>query len=439
MVNLFFKNTLFLTLFLIISCVNRNESDHALTVGSSDNRESPELDFAKANSSKTEANTPIKNSENRDKELIVGSNQTEKYVPLLEGKRVGIVTNPSGLIFKSYPHTAEESTHIVDSLLQREINVIKVFSPEHGFRGDKDAGEKIKDGTDPKTGLPIVSLHGKNKKPTQEQLHDLDILLFDIQDVGVRFYTYISTLTYVVEAAAEKGIPVILLDRPNPNAHYIDGPTLEKEHSSFLGMHPVPLVYGMTIGEYAKMVIGEQWITNSSKAQLTVIPLDQWTHDTKYSLPVRPSPNLPNYKSINLYPSLGFFEGTTINAGRGTEMQFQIFGSSKLPSEFFSFSYTPKPNFGSKSPKENGKICQGLDLRSTEYLSRVNLEWLIEAYTRHTDKEKFFKTKSFTLHAGNTKLQKQIEEGYTFKEIKRSWINDIENFKKVRNKYLLYK
>ncbi len=438
MVNLFFKNTLFLTLFLIISCVNGNESDHALTQGSPDSRESRKLDFAKADSSKTKASAQVKNSENRDKELLVAANQTEKYVPLLEGKRVGIVTNPSGLIFKSYPHTAEESTHIVDSLLKRKIKVTKVFSPEHGFRGDKDAGEKIKDGTDPKTGLPIVSLHGKNKKPTQEQLHDLDILVFDIQDVGVRFYTYISTLTYVIEAAAEKGIPVILLDRPNPNAHYIDGPTLEKEHRSFLGMHPVPLVYGMTIGEYATMVIGEQWIDYSEQADLTIIALENWNREMKYHLPVRPSPNLPNDKSINLYPSLGFFEGTHINAGRGTEMQFQIFGSSKLPVHKFPFTYTPQPNFGSKSPKENGEICQGWDLRTTEYMSSVNLEWLIEAYMNYTDKENFFKTASFTLHAGNTKLQKQIEEGYTFKEIKRSWIKDTENFKQIRKNYLLY-
>ena len=438
MVNLFIKNTLFLTLFLIISCVNKNESDHALPLDSTKNGKSQEIAFAKAESQQTTTKASSNSIENQEKQIIVAANRTEKYIPLLVGKRVGIVTNPSGLIFKSYPHTAKESTHIVDSLLKRAINVTKVFSPEHGFRGDADAGEKVKDGTDPKTGLPIISLHGKNKKPTQEQLEDLDVILFDIQDVGVRFYTYISTLTYVLEAAAEKGVPVIVLDRPNPNAHYIDGPTLEPEHSSFLGMHPVPLVYGMTIGEYGQMVIGQKWIENAQKASLTVIKLENWSRHMRYSLPVRPSPNLPNDTSINLYPSLGFFEGTHINAGRGTEMQFQIFGSSELPEAYFPFRYTPKPNFGSKKPKENGEICQGIDLRTTKYMSHVNLEWLIEAYTAYPGKKEFFKTNSFTLHAGNTKLQKQIEEGYTFQEIKRSWTKDIENFKKIRENYLLY-
>lgn len=436
MVNLFFKNTFFLTLFLIISCGNSKETQDTSIGKAADSIESTELAFAKAYTSQTTviASDTVVASPN----VIVGANQTEKYIPLLEGKRVGIITNPSGLLFKSLPHAKENSTHIVDSLLQRGIEVVTVFSPEHGFRGNADAGENVKDGKDPKTGLPILSLHGKNKKPTQEQLDGLDVLVFDIQDVGVRFYTYISTLTYVLEAAAHKGIPVIVLDRPNPNAHYIDGPTLEPEHSSFLGMHPVPLVYGMTIGEYAQMVVGEQWIDHAQKAQLTVIALKNWSRESRYDLPVRPSPNLPNATSINLYPSLGFFEGTHINAGRGTEMQFQIIGSSKLDATYFPFTYTPQPNFGSKNPKEKGKLCQGLDLRTTPYMSHVNLEWLIEAYTAYADKPNFFKTSSFTLHAGNTTLQKQIEQGYTFKEIKRSWIKDIEDFKKIRAQYVLY-
>ena len=436
MVNLFIKNTLFLTLFLIISCVNGNVCDNAFAKSSERDSRPTEERSGKADSTKNPV-TDAKPAANTE-DIIVGANQTEKYIPLLKGKRVAIITNPSALLFKSFPHTKKESTHIVDSLISSGVNVVKVFSPEHGFRGDADAGEKVKDGQDPKTGLPIISLHGKNKKPTQEQLDGLDVLVFDIQDVGVRFYTYISTLTYVMEAAAEKGIPVIVLDRPNPNAHYIDGPTLEPENSSFLGMHPVPLVYGMTIGEYAQMVIGEQWIDDADKALLTVIPLGNWTREMKYSLPVRPSPNLPNDTSINLYPSLGFFEGTHINAGRGTEMQFQILGSSQLPAEFFPFTYTPQPNFGSKNPKEKGKLCQGLDLRTTDYMERVNLEWLIEAYTGYADKANFFKTRSFTLHAGNTQLQKQIEQGYTFKKIKSTWIKDIENFKKIRTPYLLY-
>lgn len=420
---LLLKNTFFLTLFILISCGNRNTS-------SIPDEDGDAYAFAKAK--KTSLNTA------QEPSIIVGANRTSLYLPLLDGKKVGIVTNQSGLIFKTEEHHKDQSTHIVDSLLQLQVNIQRVYSPEHGFRGNADAGEEVKDGKDPKTGLPIISLHGKNKKPTQEQLDGIDVLLFDIQDVGVRFYTYISTLTYVMEAAAEKGIPVIVLDRPNPNAHYIDGPTLESEHRSFLGMHPIPLVYGMTIGEYAGMVNGERWLTGGIQCDVTVIPLENWTYTATYSLPTRPSPNLPNDKSINLYPSLGFFEGTTINAGRGTEMQFQIFGSPHLDATYFPFEYTPQPNFGAKHPKEKGNLCHGIDLRDQEYISRVNLEWLVEAYTAHADKENFFKTASFTLHAGTKKLQEQIEKGYTFKEIKKGWYADIDAFKGIREKYLLY-
>lgn len=420
---LLLKNTFFLTLFILISCGNRNASSIPKEDGDA---------YAFAKAEKTSINTVQKSS------IIVGANRTSLYLPFLDGKKVGIVTNQSGLIFKTEKHHKDQSTHIVDSLLQLQVNIQRVYSPEHGFRGNADAGENVEDGKDPKTGLPIISLHGKNKKPTQEQLEGIDVLLFDIQDVGVRFYTYISTLTYVMEAAAEKGIPVIVLDRPNPNAHYIDGPTLESEHSSFLGMHPIPLVYGMTIGEYAGMVNGERWLTDGIQCDIIVIPLENWTYTTTYSLPTRPSPNLPNDKSINLYPSLGFFEGTTINAGRGTEMQFQIFGSPHLDATYFPFEYTPQPNFGAKHPKEKGNLCNGIDLRDQEYMARVNLEWLVEAYTAHIDKENFFKTASFTLHAGTKKLQEQIEKGYTFKEIKKGWYADIDAFKGIREKYLLY-
>ena len=416
---IFFKNTLFLMLTLLISCANSGGDSNA---------------FAKAEFKKE---TVLQETPSQEP-IVTAANRTALYLPLLKDKKVGVVTNKSGLIFKSTPHSERESTHIVDSLISSGITVTRVFSPEHGFRGDVDAGEQVKDGKDPKTGLDIISLYGKNKKPSQAQLEGLDVILFDIQDVGVRFYTYISTLTYVMEAAAEKGIPVIVLDRPNPNAHYIDGPTLEKEHMSFLGMHEVPLVYGMTIGEYAMMVNGEGWLKNKMQCELTVIPLENWDYTTPYSLPTRPSPNLPNDKSINLYPSLGFFEGTTINAGRGTEMQFQIFGAPDFSPSIFQFSYTPEPNFGSKDPKHKGKLCYGVDLRNQEYMSRVNLEWLIEAYTASTDKNNFFKTASFTLHAGNKKLQQQIQDGYTFKEIKRDWIKDIETFKNIRKKYLMY-
>lgn len=414
-----FKNTLFLTLTLLISCANTGGDKTA---------------FAKAESKQpTTSNVVV-----IDSSITVGANRTELYLPLLANKNVGVVTNKSGLIFTETSHTEAQSTHLVDSLLSMGVTIKKVFSPEHGFRGNIDAGEKVKDGKDPKTGLNIISLYGKNKKPTAQQLEGVDVLLFDIQDVGVRFYTYISTLTYVMEAAAESGIPVIVLDRPNPNAHYIDGPTLEKEHTSFLGMHEIPLVYGMTIGEYAKMVNGEGWLKDKITVDLTVIPLENWSYQRKYALPTRPSPNLPNDKSINLYPSLGFFEGTTVNAGRGTEMQFQIFGAPDFPKEHFSFLYTPQPNFGSKSPKYKGVTCNGKDLRDEAYMNTVNLEWLIEAYAASSKKDTFFKTASFTLHAGSTQLQQDIEAGYTFKEIKRKWLPGIERFKKIRSKYLMY-
>ena len=247
-------------------------------------------------------------------------------------------------------------------MLKLNINIKKVFSPEHGFRGKADAGELVKDGKDTKNRIDIYSLHGKHKKPTKEQLQDIDIMVFDIQDVGVRFYTYISTLHYVMEACAEKNIPLLILDRPNPNGNYVDGPVLEKEHSSFLGMHPIPLVHGMTIGEYAQMINGENWLSYSIQCKLTIIPLKNYTHTSTYNLPVRPSPNLPNDQSIKLYPSLGLFEGTNINAGRGTEFQFQRYGAPFLNKDHYEFSYTPIANFGAKYPKHQNTVCYGADL-----------------------------------------------------------------------------
>ncbi len=362
----------------------------------------------------------------------VGANSTEKYSSLLKGKHIAIVANQTSVIFKN--NTQNQYTHLVDSLLQRGVAISKVFSPEHGFRGKSDAAEHVANGIDKKTGLPIISLYGKNKKPTKEQLQDINLVIFDIQDVGVRFYTYISTLHYVMEACAESNIPVVVLDRPNPNGHYIDGPTLKKEHKSFVGMHEVPLVYGMTIGEYAQMINGEHWLKNKIKCDLTVIPLKNYTHTTSYNLPIRPSPNLPNSTSINLYPSLGFFEGTTINAGRGTEFQFQRYGAPWFPKT--NFKYTPKPNFGSKYPKHKNKLCYGVDLSKEQKISKVNIKWLKDAYTKTP--ENFF-GKTFTIHAGNTELQKQLEQKTSVKEIEHSWKKDIEKFKKIRKKYLLYK
>jgi len=367
----------------------------------------------------------------QDDAIIVGANNTEKYISLLAGKRVAIAANQTSVIFK----TDNSYVHIVDSLLQLNINIVKVFSPEHGFRGKSDAGEHVADDLDKKTGLPIISLHGKTRKPSPEILSDVDIIVFDIQDVGARFYTYISTMSIIMEAAAELNIPVIVLDRPNPNGHYVDGPVLEIEHKSFLGMHPVPLVYGMTIGEYAKMVNGEHWLKNGIQCNLTVIPLQNYTHKSEYNLPIRPSPNLPNDKSINLYPSLGFFEGTTINAGRGTEFQFQRYGAPNFPKS--EFTYIPQPNFGSKYPKHEGKQCNGVDLTNVPKMSKVDLTWLIDAYNK-TPKETSFFGKTFTVHVGNTTLQQQIEKGMNASEISATWVKDLNKFNKIRGKYLIY-
>lgn len=386
---------------------------------------------------KANSNTQISNSKAEKKNIVVGANRTTAYVPLIKNKRVGIVANQTSVIFKT---SSENSTyvHLVDSLLSLNVNIKKVFAPEHGFRGQADAGEKVSDGMDEKTGLPILSLHGKNRKPTQEQLGDLDVILFDIQDVGVRFYTYIATLQLVMEAAAEANITVIVLDRPNPNGHYVDGPIMEAEHTSFLGMTKIPLVYGMTIGEYAKMVNEEGWLESDLKADLTIIELENYTHNSSYSLPIRPSPNLPNDTAINLYPSLGLFEGTNINAGRGTEFQFQRYGASFLDSTQYDFNYWPKPNFGSKYPKEDGKKVFGKDLSNHPKMSSVSLKWVMNAYNNCVDKSKFFNTSGFTRHAGNQYLQKQIESGLTENEIKAAWQKDLEAFKKIRQKYLSY-
>lgn len=367
--------------------------------------------------------------------IIVGANQTENYLNLLKGKNVGVVANQTSVIFKD--EIQQGSTHIVDSLLALNIKVTKVYSPEHGFRGTADAGEYIENGVDEKTGLPIFSLYGKNRKPPKEFLKDIDVMLFDVQDVGVRFYTYISTLHYVMETSAELNIPVIILDRPNPNGHYIDGPILESEVKSFVGMHPVPIVYGMTIGEYGKMINGEKWLENGLQCDLTVIPLKNYTYDSEYDLPIKPSPNLPNAQSINLYPSVCFFEGTTLSCGRGTEMQFQVFGAPFLPKETFDFSFTPQPNFGAKTPKHQGEVCFGRDLRTVERLSEVRLDWLIEAYVAAPDQKSFFND-FFPKLAGTKKLQEQIEKGMSVAAIKETWKPGLESFRKIREKYLLY-
>ncbi len=373
-------------------------------------------------------------------EIIVAANRTSEYISLLQAKKVGVVANQTSVIFKNISAKEEprDHTHLVDSLLSLGIDIQKVFAPEHGFRGTVDAGEKVTDGVDTKTGLPIVSLYGKNRKPSAGQLADVDVVLFDIQDVGVRFYTYIATLQLVMEACAEEGIPVIVLDRPNPNGHYVDGPIMEKAHTGFLGMTEIPLVYGMTIGEYATLINEEGWLEEGNKADLTIITLENWNHSSEYSLPIRPSPNLPNDVSITLYPSLGLFEGTNINAGRGTEFQFQRYGAPFLDPKAYDFQYTPIPNFGAKNPKHKDVTCYGKNLADSPKMHKVSLQWLIDAYQNAPDPSKVFNKSGFTKHAGTEKLQEQIEAGLSEMVIKASWKNDLEEFKLLRKNYLLY-
>lgn len=358
-----------------------------------------------------------------------GAENIESYLPLLKDKRVGIVTNQTGILSKE--------KHLVDFLIEQNINLQKIYAPEHGFRGTADAGELIVDGKDTKTNLPIISLYGNNKKPKAEQLEGIDILVFDLQDVGARFYTYISSLHYVMEACAENNIPLLVLDRPNPNGTIIDGPILEKEHKSFVGMHEIPVLHGMTIGEYAKMINGEKWLKDGIQCNLTVIPCLNYAHDMKYSLPVKPSPNLPNDQSINLYASLCFFEGANVSLGRGTEKQFQIFGSPFLPENEFDFSFTPQPNFGAKDPVHNGTLCFGEDLTKIREVHRLELKWLLKAYENTADKTVFFND-FFTKLAGTKKLREQIEAGMTEKEIRKTWQEGLDRFKEIRKKYLLY-
>ncbi len=406
----FFKSTFLFLLITATACGNNSEKPSATPA--EENKES----------AKTEAPRSLK----------LGAERTAYYLPFLEGKKVGLVGNQTSII-----PTEAGNVHLVDTLLALNVDLRKVFAPEHGFRGTADAGEAVEDGKDPRTGLPVISLYGNNKKPTPQQLQGLDVLIFDLQDVGARFYTYISTLHYVMEAAAENDIQVIVFDRPNPNGHYIDGPVLEKEHKSFVGMHPVPVVHGMTIGEYAQMINGQKWLKNGIQAPLQIVEMENYNRDEPYVLPVKPSPNLPNAKAINLYPSLCFFEGTNVNAGRGTDKQFQVFGSPFLPEEQFAFSYVPQSNEGAKSPKHLGKTCHGKDLSGTPRLDFLNLEWLIEAYNHTSQKGDFFNS-FFTKLAGTEKLQKQIESGMSADEIRASWKPGLEEYAKVKEKYLLY-
>lgn len=362
--------------------------------------------------------------------ILPGAWQTTEYLPLLSGKKVGLVVNHTSLI---------GNTHLVDTLIASGVNVVKLFAPEHGLRGEADAGTHINDSTDAKTGIRILSIYGSKKKPNTADLKGIDILVFDIQDVGVRFYTYISTLHYVMEAAGEHNIPVIVLDRPNPNGHYIDGPVLDTTtYRSFVGMHPIPVVYGMTIGELGQMINGEKWI--KSTCQLTVIQCKNYTHTKPYVLPVKPSPNLPNQRAIMLYPGICFFEGTSGSLGRGTKFPFQVAGHPQYPDK--SFSFTPHPTSGAMDPPLKGKICYGVDLTNTNVDSLYNnakleLSVLLDFYKKITG-ESFFNASWFDKLAGGPHFRLSIMKGWNEEQIRQSWQKDIELFKKKRQQYLIY-
>lgn len=363
-------------------------------------------------------------------DVTTGAQQFELYLPKLKGKKVAIVTNISGMV---------GNKSIVDTLLKLKVTIKKIFGPEHGFRGTSDAGEKVKSNIDKKTKIPVISLYGSHKKPTAEDLKGIDVVVYDIQDVGVRFYTFISTLTYVMQACAEQQKELIILDRPNPNGFYVDGPVMEDKYKSFLGLHNVPLVYGMTTGEYAQMVNGERWFTEKVFCNLTVIPLKNYDHNCTYVLPVKPSPNLPNLNSVLLYPSLGLFEGTIMSLGRGTDMPFEVLGHPLYSHKTFSFM--PKSNAISKEPKYFNKVCYGVDLRKENWVKnhprKIELKWLVDFYADLNDTT--FMDKNFNWHSGNNELQDQIKKDVSESDIRRCWQNEIVEFKAIRKKYLLYK
>ncbi|MFM9944985.1 MAG: exo-beta-N-acetylmuramidase NamZ domain-containing protein [Bacteroidia bacterium] len=374
------------------------------------------------------------NAKTMDTMVITGAEQTQEYLKLIKEKTIAIVVNQTSVIGK---------THLVDSLLSLGVKIKTIFAPEHGFRGDHSAGAKVNSATDEKTGLKITSLYGKNRKPSVEDLEGIDCVIFDIQDVGVRFYTYISTMHYVMEACAENNISFIVLDRPNPNGHYVDGPVLDIKFKSFIGMHPVPLVHGMTVGEFAQMINGEGWLTGGKKCQLTIIKLKDYTHQTMYKLPIRPSPNLPTMESVYLYPSVGLFEGTNVSVGRGTPKPFEWIGRPGLTTG--STTFTPKiiPGVVHDPPYE-GKECRGILLTEfcNHYLidsKQIYLEWLPLFYKSNiAEYGEFFKATSFDRLAGSDKLRIQIIEGKTSAQIRESWMVDLKGFEGIRKLYLLY-
>jgi len=369
----------------------------------------------------------------QQKEMLTGAERTSYYLPLLKGKNIGLVVNQTSIIGK---------VHLVDSLIQLGLNVKKIFAPEHGFRGNADAGEKISDSKDAKTGVPIISIYGSKKAPEKADLEGIDILIIDIQDVGTRFYTYISTLHYVMLSCADNNVPLIVFDRPNPNGHFIDGPMLDLAYQSFVGMHPIPVVHGMTIGEYAQMINGENWLEVNKRTNLQVVSCLNYKHSDIYNLPIPPSPNLPNMRSIYLYPSICYFEGTQISLGRGTNKQFQVLGAPNLNAGDFTFTPEPKP--GAMNPPQLGKLCRGMDLSGLQELQikakkTIDLSYLIQIYRDYPDKESFFLPGMFfDKLAGSSKLREMIQSGYSEQQIKDTWQPGLNQFKKLRKKYLIY-
>ncbi len=365
-------------------------------------------------------------------DLRMGADQLDVLLPMLEGKRVGLLVNHTALVGR---------THLVDTLLQRGILIKKIFGPEHGFRGNAADGEVVKNGVDTKSGLPVISLYGRNKKPTPDQVSDIDVLIFDIQDVGTRFYTYISSLHYLMESAAENGKKVVVLDRPNPHGGYTDGPILRPEFKSFVGMHPIPVVHGLTVGELAQMVNGQGWLAGGLKCDLAVVTMKNWAHGDEYLLPVYPSPNLPNNQSIRLYPSLCFFEGTAISVGRGTPFPFQALGSPQLKD--FDFTFTPVTVPGvAVNPLHENQLCYGIDLREAKTTKRIDLSYLINMYNAFPDKENFFwnpfDRNYIDKLAGTDELRKQIRSGMSEDQIRATWSEGLANYNRIRAKYLLY-
>jgi uncharacterized protein YbbC (DUF1343 family) len=362
-----------------------------------------------------------------DTRVLAGAEQLDAYLPDLKNKRVALVVNHTSLVGK---------VHLADTLKKSGINIVRIFGPEHGFRGEAADGELVNDSIDQQTQIPIASLYGKNKKPTASQLQNIDVVVFDIQDVGARFYTYISTLHYVMEACAENGKKLLVLDRPNPNGSYVDGPVLEPELKSFVGMHPIPVVHGLTVGELAQMINGEKWLDGGRTCDLKVVTIKNWNHQLPYSLPVRPSPNLPNDQAIRLYPSLCLFERTVISVGRGTTLQFQVLGNPLLNE--LSFQFTPVSMKGiSNTPPHQDQVCYGIDLRKVSVKKQLDLSYLIKFYTLYPQKENFF-LNSFDRLAGTTQLKQQIKEGLSEEMIRKSWEPALSQYKEKREKYLLY-